>query len=131
MLERANEGRGIALDGSTGNTIGGPQPGGNLIAGNRATGVRLLGASDNNIVQNNFMGVNRNASAFIANDRGVQIRGSAGNQILGNLIMGHTYDGIHNLAALVQQHDREQHRRVQRTGSGRRPERSRVQQGSW
>ena len=94
-LERANEGRGIALDGSTGNVIGGPEAGaGNLIAGNRATGVRLLGASNNNIVQNNFMGVNRTATVFIANDRGVQIRGSHGNQILGNLIMGHTYDGI-------------------------------------
>ena len=95
LNERANEGRGIALDGSTNNIIGGPEPGaGNLIAGNRATGVRLLGASDNNLVQNNFLGVNRTVTAFIANDRGVQIRGSAGNQILGNLIMGHTYDGI-------------------------------------
>lgn len=95
MLERANEGRGIALDGSTNNVIGGPEPGaGNLIAGNRATGVRLLGASNGNIVQNNFLGVNRTVTAFLANDRGVQIRGSHGNQILGNLIMGHTYDGI-------------------------------------
>jgi parallel beta-helix repeat protein len=95
MVERANEGRGIALEGSTNNIIGGPEPGaGNLIAGNRATGVRLLGASNGNIVQNNFLGVNRTVTAFIANDRGVQIRGSHGNQILGNLIMGHTYDGI-------------------------------------
>jgi CSLREA domain-containing protein len=95
MLERANEGRGIALDGSTNNIIGGPEAGaGNLIAGNRATGVRILGASNGNLVQNNFMGVNKNASAYIANDRGVQIRGSHGNQIIGNLIMGHTYDGI-------------------------------------
>ena len=95
MLERANEGRGIALDGSTNNSIGGPEPGaGNLIAGNRATGVRLLGGSNGNIVQNNFLGVNRTVTGFLANDRGVQIRGSGGNQILGNLIMGHTYDGI-------------------------------------
>ena len=95
MVERANEGRGIALSGSTGNIIGGPEAGaGNLIAGNRATGVRILGGSNGNLVQNNFLGVNRTVTAFIANDRGVQIRGSHGNQILGNLIMGHTYDGI-------------------------------------
>lgn len=94
MLERANEGRGIALSGSSNNFIGGPTPGArNLIAGNRATGVRLIG-SDNNTVQGNYLGVNRTATAFIANDRGVQIRSSNGNQVLGNLMAGHTYDGL-------------------------------------
>jgi CSLREA domain-containing protein len=94
-LDRGNEGRGIALDGSTNNKIGGPEPGaGNLISGNRASGVRLLGGSDGNLVQNNFLGVNRTGTAFLSNDRGVQIRGSAGNQIIGNLIAGHVYDGI-------------------------------------
>jgi CSLREA domain-containing protein len=94
-LDRGNQGRGIALNGATNNTIGGPEPGaGNLISGNRATGVRLLAGSDNNLVQSNFMGVDRTVTAYIANDRGVQIRGSHGNQILNNVIAGHVYDGV-------------------------------------
>jgi CSLREA domain-containing protein len=94
-LDRGNLGRGIALNGSTNNTIGGPEPGaGNLISGNRATGVRLLAGSDNNLIQANFMGVDRTVSAYIANDRGVQIRGSNGNQVLGNVLAGHVYDGV-------------------------------------
>jgi hypothetical protein len=94
MLERANEGRGIALNNSSNNTIGGPEPGaGNLIAGNRASGVRFIGGS-NNLVQGNLFGVNRTIQAFLANDRGVQIRGSNGNQVIGNLIAGHVYDGV-------------------------------------
>ncbi|HET7695311.1 MAG TPA: right-handed parallel beta-helix repeat-containing protein [Vicinamibacterales bacterium] len=95
MLERSNEARGIAVIGSSNLLIGGPGAGmGNLIAGNRATGVRMLGGSSNNIVQGNFLGVNRTVTDFIANDRGVQIRGGSGHQILGNVIAGNTYDGV-------------------------------------
>jgi CSLREA domain-containing protein len=95
MLDRGNEGRGIALNGSSGNTIGGPEAGaGNLIAGNRATGVRLLAGSANNLVQGNYLGVNKTLTAFIKNDRGVQVRGSNGNQIITNIIAGHVYDGV-------------------------------------
>jgi CSLREA domain-containing protein len=94
MLERANEGRGIALSGTTNNLIGGPAPGaGNLISGNRATATRLIGAHGN-IIQGNYMGVNRTVTAFIPNDRGVQLRDSNDNQVLNNLLIGHTYDGV-------------------------------------
>lgn len=94
-VEHPNEARGIAVIGSSNNMIGGPQAGaGNLIAGNRATGVRMLGGSNNNTVQGNFLGTNRTVTAFIPNDRGVQIRDGEGNKVLGNVIMGNTYDGV-------------------------------------
>ena len=95
MAERSNEGRGIAVIGSDNLLIGGPGPGmGNLISGNRATGIRMLNGSSNNTVQGNILGLNRALNAVIANDRGVQIRGGSGHQILGNLIVGMTYDGV-------------------------------------
>jgi CSLREA domain-containing protein len=94
-VEHPNEARGIAVIGSSNNLIGGPVQGaGNLIAGNRATGVRMLGGSHNNVVQRNFIGVNKTVSGVIPNDRGVQIRDGDGNQILENLIIGNTYDGV-------------------------------------
>ncbi len=94
-VECANEARGIAMSGSSGNLIGGAAAGaGNLIAGNRATGVRMLGGSSNNVVQGNYLGINKSRTAFIANDRGVQIRSGNNNQVLGNLIAGNTYDGV-------------------------------------
>ena len=95
MVEHPNEARGIAIIGSSNNLIGGPGPGaGNLIAGNRATGVRMLGGSSNNVVQGNLIGVNRALTGVIPNDRGVQIRDGDNNQVLGNVIMGNTYDGV-------------------------------------
>ena len=95
MVDHGNEGRGITMNNAPGNTIGGPEPGaGNLISGNRATGVRLMGGSDNNLIQGNFLGVNRTLTDFISNDRGVQLRGVTGNQVIGNIIAGHVYDGV-------------------------------------
>lgn len=95
MVEHPNEARGIAIIGSSNNLIGGPGAGaGNLIAGNRATGVRMLGGSSNNVVQGNLIGVNRALTGVIPNDRGVQIRDGDNNQVLGNVIMGNTYDGV-------------------------------------
>ena len=95
MVEHPNEARGIAVIGSSNNLIGGPEPGaGNLISGNRATGVRMLGGASNNVVQGNLIGVNRNITAVIPNDRGVQIRDGDNNQVLGNVIIGNTYDGV-------------------------------------
>jgi CSLREA domain-containing protein len=94
-VEHPNEARGIAIIGSSNNLIGGPAEGaGNLIAGNRATGVRMLGGSNNNVVQRNVIGVNRAITAVIPNDRGVQIRDGDGNQVLDNIIIGNTYDGV-------------------------------------
>jgi CSLREA domain-containing protein len=95
MVERANEARGIAIIGSSNNLIGGPDAGmGNLIAGNRATGVRMLGGSSNNTVQGNIIGLNKLMTEAIANDRGVQIRDGDSNKVIGNMIAGNTYDGV-------------------------------------
>jgi CSLREA domain-containing protein len=95
MVEHPNEARGIAVIGSSNNLIGGPNAGeGNLIAGNRATGVRMLGGSHNNTVQRNYIGVNRTLTGVLPNDRGVQIRDGNGNRVLDNIIMGNTYDGV-------------------------------------
>jgi CSLREA domain-containing protein len=94
-LDRGNEGRGIAISGSANNLIGGAAAGaGNLISGNRATGVRMLGGSNDNVVQGNYIGVNRTVTDFIKNDRGVQIRGGNNNKVIGNLIAGQVYDGV-------------------------------------
>ena len=95
MLDRGNEGRGVTLNDAPNNTVGGPEPGaGNLIAGNRATGIRVMGGSDNTLIQGNYLGVNRTLTDFISNDRGVQLRGAHGNQVLSNIIAGHVYDGV-------------------------------------
>nr|QEO74283.1 hypothetical protein [uncultured bacterium] len=95
MLDRGNDGRGIALSGSVNNVIGGPEPGaGNLIAGNWATGIRILGGSNGTLVQGNIIGINAALNAALSNDRGVQIRGSHNNQVIGNTIGGQVYDGV-------------------------------------
>ena len=95
MLARGNEGRGITMNDAPGNTVGGGAQGaGNLIAGNRATGVRVMGGSDNNLIQGNYLGVNSALTDFISNDRGVQLRGANGNQVVTNIIAGHVYDGV-------------------------------------
>ena len=95
MEDWGNDGRGIALAGALNTVVGGPEPGaGNLIAGNWATGVRVLGGSNNALVQGNTIGLNRDWTAFLANDRGVQIRGSHDAQVIGNVIGGNVYDGV-------------------------------------
>lgn len=103
MVPIPNEGRGVAVHDSSGNFIGGALQGaGNLIASNRATGVRLYGESHNNVVQGNWIGVDRAGNVrvglfpepnILSNARGVQIRGN-NNTVAGNLIAGNTYDGV-------------------------------------
>jgi hypothetical protein len=98
-----NEGRGVAVHDAPGNFIGGIEPGaGNLIAGNRATGVRLWGVADGNYVLGNWIGVNKNRETRIglypepgtlSNARGVQMR-SDNNIVAYNYIAGNTYDGV-------------------------------------
>ncbi len=90
-----NQGRGIAISGSSNNLIGGAVPGaGNLISANRATGVRMLGGSNGNVVQANLIGTDRTGMRVLGNDRGVQIRSGNDNQVLGNLIAGQRNDGV-------------------------------------
>jgi hypothetical protein len=98
-----NEGRGVAIHDSSGNDVGGALPGaGNLIASNRATGVRLYGDSNNNVVQSNWIGVDKLGNMrfgtfpepnILSNARGVQIRGN-NNTVANNLLAGNTWDGV-------------------------------------
>jgi CSLREA domain-containing protein len=98
-----NLGRGIAIHFASFNLIGGSEPGaGNLIAGNRASGVRIMSSSTGNIVQKNWIGINKNGQigfgtypepGTLSNARGVQVRGD-GNYVLDNIIAGNTEDGV-------------------------------------
>lgn len=103
MFPLGNEGRGIAVHDAPGNFIGGLEPGaGNLIAGNRATGVRLWGKADGNYVLGNWIGTNKLGETSIglwpepgtlSNARGVQMR-SDNNIVAYNYIAGNTYEGV-------------------------------------
>ena len=99
----ANLGRGVAVHFASYNLIGGSEPGaGNLIAGNRATGIRIMSSSTGNIVWRNWIGINKLGQiryglypepGTLSNARGVQIRGD-GNYVLDNFIAGNTHDGV-------------------------------------
>jgi parallel beta-helix repeat protein len=53
------------------------------------------GGSDNNLIQNNFIGTDATGTAAAPNGfDGVLINGSSGNQIIGNLISGNSGDGV-------------------------------------
>ena len=90
-----NGGRGVAISNASNNLVGGPGPGeGNLISGNHATGVRVLGGSaTGNIIQRNIIGTDRTGRVRLGNDRGVQLR-SSNNQVLGNYIAGNRNNGV-------------------------------------
>jgi parallel beta-helix repeat protein len=84
-----NGGAGIAVTGSTGNTIGGLTPEqGNLISGNGGNGIELNG--DGNLVQGNLVGTDLSGQLPIGNaGNGVYISGS-------NNTLGGTADGAAN-----------------------------------
>lgn len=98
-----NLGRGVAIHFASYNLVGGSEPGaGNLIAGNRASGVRIMSNSTGNIVWKNWIGINKLGQmqvgtypepGTLSNARGVQIRGD-GNYIIDNIIAGNTEDGV-------------------------------------
>ena len=95
MVAQPNEGRGVALIDSSDNLIGGPDAGAaNVISGNRRTGVRISGLSNNNVIQANLIGANRDLTGVLPNDRGVQILDGGNNKVLANLIFGNSYDGV-------------------------------------
>jgi Ca2+-binding RTX toxin-like protein len=96
------------IDGASGNTVGGAQPGArNVISGNQVAGV-ISGhfanstAAFNNVVQGNFIGTDATGAGAIANvGPGVQLQdGTSGNQIggaapgEGNVIAFNTGAGI-------------------------------------
>jgi hypothetical protein len=86
--------------GSSGNTIGGTDPGaGNLIAGNRYDGIYLEDTGQHNVVLGNFIGTDVSGTLPLPNKYGVLISGSA-NTIGGtdrgarNLISGNSAEGV-------------------------------------
>jgi parallel beta-helix repeat protein len=103
MFAMGNEARGVALHNAPANFVGGLQPGaGNLIAGNRATGVRMWGEADGNYILANWIGVNRLGEmqvglwpepGTLSNARGVQMR-SDNNIVAYNFIAGNSYEGV-------------------------------------
>ncbi|HET6327078.1 MAG TPA: LEPR-XLL domain-containing protein [Planctomycetaceae bacterium] len=86
----ANNGSGIALTNSTGNTIGGPSLlDGNIVSGNSQQGI-LLSGSSTNIVENNYIGTDATGTIALGNGfNGVLISGHA----VGNLIGGEETGG--------------------------------------
>jgi CSLREA domain-containing protein len=99
-----NQGDGITVDGSPGNTFGGPSQA-NQIAGNSGQGIHILGQNaQDNLVTGNRIGVNPAQGSPLPNDGdGVRIAGSASRNTVGgtlagdddaNIIGGNAGDGV-------------------------------------
>ncbi len=85
-------------NGATGNVVGGSNPGeGNIISGNTSHGISLTNGAVNNVIQQNYIGVNAAIGAMANGGDGVHIEanstssnnnliGSATNTSLGNII---------------------------------------------
>jgi parallel beta-helix repeat protein len=102
LANLGNGQRGVEIDNSSGNTIGGTAPGnGNLISANGLAGILITGGS-NNTVQGNLIGPDVTGSAFLGNGTfGINIAASTGNQIggaavgAGNVIAANVLSGVH------------------------------------
>jgi uncharacterized repeat protein (TIGR01451 family) len=111
LLPRPNGGSGVLIDGQANCQIGGIQPGqSNVISGNRGSGIQLINASAENLIENNFIGTTSGGSAGVPNGAaGILISGSSFNAIggpgitngtggsalpQGNLISGNAGAGI-------------------------------------
>jgi hypothetical protein len=99
-----NSSDGLLISGSN-NTIGGVGSVGNVISGNAVDGIVLAqSAAVSNVVQSNYIGVNKNGNAALPNaSDGVTITAGAQNNTigaanslnLGNIISGNSVDGVH------------------------------------
>ena len=94
-------GSGIVIDGANGVTVGGSTPQArNVVSGNDAAGIQLIGALDT-VVAGNLIGVDRTGSAALPNDRGIEV--GADSSVLiggttaeaGNVISANRTEGIH------------------------------------
>jgi hypothetical protein len=89
----------VAILGSSGNTVGGVEPGaGNVISGNDGAGLRIAGdGADGNDVLGNWIGTNKTARRDLGNGRsGVVIDGGDDNRV-GDDVDGHPRNTIaHN-----------------------------------
>ncbi len=105
LLDRGNQLDGILIQaGAHNNTIGGTSAvQRNVISGNGQDGVRIIDAgSSSNVVSGNYIGVNANGNAALANDEiGVHVLNGASSNIIGgtsagarNVISGNTAYGV-------------------------------------
>jgi parallel beta-helix repeat protein len=102
--QRANHSDGIFLIGAAANTIGGPTANAaNVISGNSGNGIQIFGSgSTNNSLVDNFIGVNSDGTAKVANGGSGVYLNSAGNRTPagantvgpGNLISGNNQQGV-------------------------------------
>ena len=105
---------GVAIDGASGNLIGGTvATARNIISGNQFAGVAILGIAKNNTLQGNIIGLNATGTAALPNVREGVFLNASNNMVggvtntpgtgAGNVIAGNTLEGIHlgNLAGIV------------------------------
>jgi hypothetical protein len=99
----ANGDRGVLINGSSANRIGGLTPAQrNVISGNAVDGIVIIGAgSSGNLIQGNYIGTNAAGSAAIPNGfHGVSISASPGNTVggsaagAGNVLSGNLSNGV-------------------------------------
>ena len=108
MLDRGNLGDGLALRGSSGNSVGGTSSDRNVISGNDGEGVLIepyptpSDVAEHNDLEGNLIGVAREGTAPLANaGNGVLVRAGADNNTIGgaapgagNVISGNGRAGI-------------------------------------
>ena len=101
-LMAAGNQAGVFFFGSgSGNIVGGSTPSErNIIAGNTEAGVELQSDSDGNFVVGNYIGVGADGTTTFTQLEGVAVVSGSSNNVIGggpgegNLILGHTNDGI-------------------------------------
>ena len=90
---------GIVISSSSGNTIGGTGVhAGNVISGNTNTGLTIgdTFTSNNNVVEDNYIGTNAAGTAALANGQvGIGLFHTSGDVISGNVVSGNTAQGIY------------------------------------
>ncbi|MEG4858743.1 SdrD B-like domain-containing protein [Microcoleus sp. K1-B6] len=86
---------GVAVqNGGSNNIIGGIAPGDrNVISGNTADGIVIVGGSGGNQVLGNYVGTNAAGTAALPNASGVTIVGVPNNTVSGNVISGNSNSG--------------------------------------
>ncbi len=93
-LTQTNDDGIVIHEGAHSNLIGGPNPeDGNFIGGHWEQGIWIFpGGSDNNVIENNFIGTNIDGSTAVGNLRGVIAQASSNNVIRNNLISGNYFN---------------------------------------
>jgi CSLREA domain-containing protein len=90
VLDLGNSARGIIINATSGNTIGGALPGArNVVSGNGSSGVFLSGTgATGNFVYGNYLGTNSSGMAAVANGQfgGILISNGQNNDIGGSLL---------------------------------------------